>query len=207
MVQYKLYYFNFRGRAELIRQVFAAAGQEYEDVRFEREQWPEFKAKSPTGQCPFLEVIDGDNTFILTQSVSIARFIARKFNLAGKGEQEQAEVDMYADQVTDLLNEMVKAYKETDEARKKEMEEKVKTEIMPNNLKMFEARLAKTGSGLLAASGLTFADMYLANVLEWLGDKKEAVLAHFPLVKQLCQLVITNPGIAAWLAKRPVTDM
>jgi glutathione S-transferase len=56
MVQYKLNYFNGRGRAELVRLVFAAAGQEYEDVRFEREQWPEHKNKSPTGQVPFLEV-------------------------------------------------------------------------------------------------------------------------------------------------------
>lgn len=30
--------------------MFAAAGQEYEDVRIEREQWPtEFKPKMPTG--------------------------------------------------------------------------------------------------------------------------------------------------------------
>ncbi len=56
MVQYKLNYFNTRGRAELARLVFAAAGQQYEDTRFEREQWPENKKRSPTGQAPFLEV-------------------------------------------------------------------------------------------------------------------------------------------------------
>ncbi len=71
MVQYKLHYFNLRGRAELIRYVFEVAGQKYQDVRFEREQWPSFKAQSPTGQAPYLEVQDGSETFILCQSVAI----------------------------------------------------------------------------------------------------------------------------------------
>ena len=41
--KYKLTYFNLRGRAELARLVFAAAGQKYEDIRIEKEQWPELK--------------------------------------------------------------------------------------------------------------------------------------------------------------------
>ena len=36
-------YFNSRGKAELIRLVLAQAGVEFEDFRFEREQWPEIK--------------------------------------------------------------------------------------------------------------------------------------------------------------------
>jgi hypothetical protein len=58
MVQYKLNYFNARGRAELTRLVFAAAGQTFEDNRFEREEWPEYKKKSLTGKAPFLEVVE-----------------------------------------------------------------------------------------------------------------------------------------------------
>ena len=34
MTEYKLHYFNLRGKAELIRLVFAAAGQEYQDIRY-----------------------------------------------------------------------------------------------------------------------------------------------------------------------------
>jgi prostaglandin-H2 D-isomerase / glutathione transferase len=43
MSQYKLTYFNGRGRAEGVRLLFAAAGVDYEDVRIEKEQWPELK--------------------------------------------------------------------------------------------------------------------------------------------------------------------
>ena len=50
MANYKLYYFNARGRAELSRLIFAAAGQQYEDFRFEKDDWPKYKAQSPFGQ-------------------------------------------------------------------------------------------------------------------------------------------------------------
>jgi len=35
--------------------------------------------------------------------------LARKFNLAGSNDLEQAEVDMFADQVSDLFNEAGRA--------------------------------------------------------------------------------------------------
>ena len=96
MVDYKLYYFNFRGRAEIVRLIFAAAGQKYEDVRFEAEGWlNEYKAKSPLGQAPYLEIHDGGKVLKIGQSITIARYLARKFNLAGKDDEEQAEVEMY----------------------------------------------------------------------------------------------------------------
>ena len=43
MPAYKLYYFPSRGRAEMIRYVFAQAGVEYEDVRVGGEEWGKLK--------------------------------------------------------------------------------------------------------------------------------------------------------------------
>ena len=43
MPQYKLHYFNSRGRAEVARYIFAYAKIDYEDMRYEKEQWLEFK--------------------------------------------------------------------------------------------------------------------------------------------------------------------
>jgi glutathione S-transferase len=43
MTKYKLVYFNFRGRAELIRYIFAQAGVEYEDQRITYEEWDSLK--------------------------------------------------------------------------------------------------------------------------------------------------------------------
>ncbi len=44
MPAYKLHYFNLRGRAELARLILNQAGVEFEDVRFERAEWPALKA-------------------------------------------------------------------------------------------------------------------------------------------------------------------
>ncbi|CAF5025734.1 unnamed protein product, partial [Rotaria sp. Silwood1] len=79
MVTYKLYYFNGRGRAEVARLIFAAANQKYEDIRYERDEWPSHKSEMPLGQMPVLEY----NGTKLPQSLSIARFLAKQFQLAG----------------------------------------------------------------------------------------------------------------------------
>ena len=43
MASIKLYYFDFRGRAEVSRMVLALAGKEFEDIRWQREDWPKYK--------------------------------------------------------------------------------------------------------------------------------------------------------------------
>ena len=52
------------------------------------------------GQLPVLEV-DGVQ---LGQSMAIARYLARKYNLAGKTDLEMAQADMVVDCVQDALN-------------------------------------------------------------------------------------------------------
>jgi len=41
---YKLTYFNIRGKGELVRLVFAAAGVDFEDDRVEFFDWPAMKS-------------------------------------------------------------------------------------------------------------------------------------------------------------------
>ena len=47
--KYTLYYFNIRGRAEIIRLVFAEAGRPYEDKRLTQEEWGQFKPSESVG--------------------------------------------------------------------------------------------------------------------------------------------------------------
>lgn len=93
---------------------------------------------------------------------------------------------------------------ETNEKRKKELEEKFKSETLLDNLEIFNEKIAKSGSGFLASSGLSWADLHLMNVLEWLG---EPAFAYFRSIREMYAKVRAQPNAAAWLAQRPKTDM
>lgn len=54
---YSLHYFNGRGRAEAIRLIFTQAGQKFEDIRHDRDEWAQLKTKMPLGQMPVLGII------------------------------------------------------------------------------------------------------------------------------------------------------
>ncbi|WKY05478.1 hypothetical protein Q1695_006024 [Nippostrongylus brasiliensis] len=100
MVHYKLSYFNNRGKAEIARQLFVLAGQEFEDKRYaSREEYAPHASETPFGLLPVLEV-DGKQ---LSQSNTIARYLARKFGYAGKTPFEEALVDSIADQYNDFF--------------------------------------------------------------------------------------------------------
>ncbi len=70
------------------RLIFAAAGHQFEDIRYESSEWPSHKSKMPLGQMPVLEV----GGFKLPQSLSIARFLAKQFNLAGEDNMRNLEI-------------------------------------------------------------------------------------------------------------------
>lgn len=78
MVKYRLLYFDFKGRGELIRMVFKASGQDFEDKRFKysppSDEWLEYKKAAPFQRLPVLEIIDDDeNVKRLAQSISIGK--------------------------------------------------------------------------------------------------------------------------------------
>lgn len=74
-------------KAQITRLIYAAAGEKFDDHRLEYVDWAASteKHESPIGQAPYLVVGDVK----LTQSMAIARYVAREFGLAGKDNLEQ----------------------------------------------------------------------------------------------------------------------
>ena len=92
------------------------------------------------------------------------RYLARKYGYAGgQSELEQAITDQYADVVTDLVNELVKAHFESDPTRKADLQTKLQTEVMPRYLTIFEKRLAEN-NGFLSGDRLSYADVRLISL-------------------------------------------
>jgi len=210
MPSYKVVYFNATGKAETMRMIFKVAGVEFEDVRLESDQFtitPEMKAELPFGQLPVLEV-DGVK---LAQSNACARYLARKFNLAGKSDFEQAQVDMLVDCFEDSSKPLIALYYEKDETKNAEMKKKCVEEQVPAFLTLLEKLLTANHGGdkFFVGDELTWADIHFLTLEKWIRifAGLEHPLANFTKLAALKTRVEHVPQIAKWLEERPKTAM
>ncbi|XP_065161108.1 glutathione S-transferase-like [Atheta coriaria] len=199
---YKLIYFNARGRAEHIRFIFAYAGVDYQDERIPREKWSELKKQMPFGMVPVLE-IDGKK---IDQSNAIARHLAQKFGLTGKDEMEALQCDALVDTLGDLKQVLWQLRTETDPIKKEERKAKLMRETIPFYLSKFEKIVAEN-NGFSVGDSITWCDFVFAVSLE----NFEAIfgkssLDYYPGLKALKNKIYALPSIAEWVTKRPHTE-
>jgi len=201
--KYRLNYFDGMGRAEPTRWVFAYSGTDYEDVRIPKADWPALKATTPFGQLPYLEV-DGKP---VAQSLTIARFAARKTGLVGHDDFEAAQADALVDYVTDAVKGLAATFSEPDEAKKKILKDAYLKEGVQPFLKGLERHLAANnkGEGFFVGSKPTWADFVIVIFLDNLVASDSGVLENYKLLKAHSQRVHELKGIKEWLQTRPVT--
>jgi glutathione S-transferase len=206
MSGYKLTYFDGRGRAEIIRLILVTADVPFTDNRITFEEFGKLKPTLPFGQLPVFEF---DNK-VLCQSFTIARFLARKYGLAGKTDFEQAQAEMVADCIDDSLRPIVVFVRfEQDPVKKAELKKKYIEEQLPAFLKHLEAMLVanKGGNGFFVGDALTWADLALVAAqgrLE-LGPGLPTPFTDYPKLNALFKRIVALPRIAPYMAKLPVT--
>ena len=113
---------------------------------------------TPFGQCPVLYVDGGSK--VLAQSHTIARYLARQHGLAGKDNFEQAQADMYVDCIYDLHGATRAATWEKDEAKQKEIFDKLHQEFIKPHIEKIEGHLIKNGTGFLVGKAVTIYCAY-----------------------------------------------
>jgi len=204
--KYKLTYFNFYGRAEAARMLFALAGVQYEDIRLDwtGDAWKELKPKTPFGQLPLLEV--GEKVY--GQSVAVTRYLANKFGFAGKTELDKLQADMIVDCIVDLTNGLEPIFEEKDEAKKQELwknyEPKLDTHFENLN-KLLEANHG--GNGFFVGDSITWADLIWTAFLYYIRFMKYGPLVDKrPKLAALFGRVEADPRIAEWIRKRPKSE-
>ncbi|XP_066304198.1 glutathione S-transferase-like [Branchiostoma lanceolatum] len=198
--KYKLTYFNARGRGELTRLIFAAAGVEFEDVRLGHGEWGPLKETSPMGQMPLLEV-DGQ---VICQSGAIFRYAAKETGLSGAAGWEEAQVDMFVSGIDDLQTKLWEVRFERDEAKKEEKKTGLAT-FVPNFLGNYEKLCGSDGH--LVGTSLTYADLAFFNGMHDILNDRPDALEKYPKLAKVVESVKDNKGVAAYIAERPETRM
>jgi len=202
--QYKLIYFNGRGRAEPARLIFAYAGVNYNDHRIEGAEWPALKPKTPFGQLPILDIDNGK--VVLSQSKAIARYLGNEFNLAPKDNIQAARGDMLVDGYEDVQKHFVPWFQEKDPAKKKELWKQLETEHIVPFLKLYEKFLTDNGTTYFLTNSITWADLFLFDALHKTKTASPQLFDGHAKLNQFIDKVAKEPKIQAWLEKRPKTD-
>ncbi|XP_071528343.1 hematopoietic prostaglandin D synthase-like [Panulirus ornatus] len=201
MPEYKLIYFNAKGRAELIRWIFAYGDIAYTDERIEWCDWPARKADIPGGKLPLL-VVD-DKT--LPQSLAIARYLAKQAGLVPQDDLEAAFCDALADTLSEMMHEVYKIiFSPNDEEEKKRQR---KEELFPNVISPILTRLNKQleEREWLVSNEVTWADLMFGLVMGWLEKKDPEMLNGFPAIQQHVNKILALPKIKQWVEEQPDT--
>jgi glutathione S-transferase len=161
----------------------------------------------PLGQMPVLEV-DGIK---LPQSMSIARFLAKQFGLAGKDNLEQAKVDAVVDTSIDLALKIIPIHFQGDKDKKAAEMKIFFSDELPKHLQNFEAlaKLYSNGGSFFVGNQLTWADLEIYDMLDFIlrihSDLKIEgnLLQSYPWLQNNRQVVEKQSNIAAYLKTRP----
>lgn len=205
MPTYKLYYFNLKARAELIRWIFAQAGVEYEDIRLTKEQWVEMKPTTPNGCLPVLQVDGGK---FLTGSAPISRYVAEQHGLAGENDFENAQLAGIDDLLTDVANRFTRFWFEKDETVKEQLKKDLNEKHLPFYLSFLEKTITEnaTPEGWLFGKKVTYVDLRLALSAEFVRLFNDTILDSYPGISKQNKSVMALPNIAKWIKERPQTD-
>merc|ERR1711942_127057 len=181
-------------------------GDKMADIKltyFNGEQLAAMKSSLAYGQLPKLEY-KGTTIY---QSVTIARFLAKEFGIAGNSNLERAQADEVADAITDIQNAIYGAFFESDEAAKAEKMKKVTEETIPKGLANLEKVLEKRGGQFFVGNAFSWAELHLLQLVDIiLSMKMEQALEATPNLANLMARTRNVPNIKKYLEDRPASE-
>ncbi|KAJ2062373.1 hypothetical protein GGI17_002491 [Coemansia sp. S146] len=155
---YVLRYFDIVGLAETSRMLLTAAKVEWTE---EHPEWPQEKPNQPFGRLPVLVEKNGaedGSDFILSESGSIERYLARTFKFFSTDLKQAARQEQLRDQQADVTDAFFAQLHMVGEAKK---EKRGEFDIMLDKIaEIHTTLLRKNGDcGHLFGEELSYADM------------------------------------------------
>jgi len=189
----------------MTRWILAEAGADYEDIRFPYGQPipADVKSRCRWGQVPLVELENGKT---LTQSISVARYFASKYNLVPTDPYQASLCDEYVDAIADMMVSIRPvAFLPDSEDKKEKVKEAMKT-VKAKFFDVYESIIKKNGHNHLVGDKLSWADIVLAQCLDTFQMMLGVNVAEGgENVNKLKEEVMNRPKIKEWIEKRPKT--
>ncbi|CAL4105798.1 unnamed protein product, partial [Meganyctiphanes norvegica] len=199
MPEYKLMYFNLQARAELTRLCFAYGGIAYEDDRIEGT-WAERKKEMPGGQVPVL-LVDGKP---LTESLAMARYIAKQAGLVPKDDLQAAHCDAIVDTLNGMMPDIYQKviFGKLEPAEKQKL---LKEDLVPNKFNPVLNRLNErlSNQDWFLSDMVTWADIAISFMFGKVAEHYPTLLNDYPHVKKVVDNVQALAPIKQYISTRP----
>ena len=190
--------------------------------------WVIFVIGVPYGKVPVLEIErDGGQVRTLVSAKPICRYLASKYGLTAEDPFEDSQCDEYMDSLTDytgskpslhkyntyLLNVMHPnetllvlrpIYACEDREARAQLLARVHEAQTPRYLGTFDTIIRENNGYNLVGNKLTWADIYLAHVMDNFTKLLDAdLLKNYPSLANLVHTVLNIPAIKDWIQVRP----
>ena len=191
-------YWDIRGYAQPIRLMLAAAGAEFTEEfhstdgppDFSKEKWFKLKPTLPLDfpNRPYL--YDGDVK--ISQSITIMRYLGRKFGMEGKTEPEKIRVDLIEQQLVDWRNQSLIFYSPDFDNLIAGYKEELKGKL--------DALSKFLGTNeYLSGGGLTYGDFFAYEYLDVHRTLAPGILSGYHNLEALVQKIESIPNVKEFM--------
>ncbi|XP_795664.2 S-crystallin SL11 [Strongylocentrotus purpuratus] len=206
MPQYKLMYFDARGRAEVIRMLFTLKGVEFEDCRMKREEWPAMKDNTemfPLGQVPIL-IIDGKT---MPHGKAINRYLARNLGYYGKTDEQTNVIELVSESVDDIIQKIYPIYYDKDEEKKAKNMQEFKDTVSVPQFKYLISLFTQTKGPFFCGDEITLADLIAFTIFDAiiLTMRITDILDPYPELAAFYKRFNEDSPLSSYIKSRPVT--
>ncbi len=190
--KYIFHYFKANARGMLTKAILSSSKKEWTNDIIEFDKWKDLKK---SGLCEFeqLPVLEHNNKK-LCQSLAIDLYLLKQFNLYGKNDEEEYQINSLFCTFEDLFDLPHKLIFLNDEKKKEEIKNQF-VEKFKLYLKKYEERYVSLGKGkYFLGEHFSGADIYIGSALPYFCDiiGKDIVKENCPNLFELIERLKNN---------------